>query len=568
MSLGLLVGTVMAMLAVMAAVLMGLTYLLARRGRSAPPLPFYAGGVALVLVTATLVGRSELVSHIPHFVRSGLDVAAWLGASFFLFTILDALIIGEWLIERGQRYIPDIVRQLLIGAEVVAAGVLILWLVMGINLVALVALPTVAAAMVGVALKDTLTRFFSGIELGKIVKVGEWITVVDREGMVTHIGMEHVTLVTRAQDLVSLPNDLVIQSGVTNFSRPTTTHFCNVYVDAAYRTPPEQVCATLLEAAVAVPGVLQDPKATALVTAFNESAIQYRIKFPIGDFGQRDLIESRMRTYIWHAFARNGIEIPFPQRVVHQTVDPEVVANGQAVGRMVAQLAAVDFLGTLDAKQLEALAKEARWESYLPGERVVRQGEPGEVLYVIASGRADVRLEQGGLSSTVTTLDAGKFFGEMSLLTGEPRSATVSAATELVVIAVAKQALLQVVQEGGRDEWTDRERIRKRRGLFPSLLHIVLHELFGIFFEYVVDFIDQFVDVLFHFFPGLDNLWIRLDLFLLMRLSPGFRSPLLFLHRSTSSQSEPVRMTHLQSPYSRVLERVKPRHTSGGVSCT
>lgn len=450
MSLGLLVGTVLAMLAVMAGVLMGLTYLLARRGRSAPPLPFYAGGVALVLVTAALVGRSELVSHSPHFVRSGLDVAAWLGASFFLFTILDALIIGEWLIERGQRYIPDIVRQLLIGAEVVAAGVLILWLVMGINLVALVALPTVAAAMVGVALKDTLTRFFSGIELGKIVKVGEWITVVDREGMVTHIGMEHVTLLTRAQDLVSLPNDLVIQSGVTNFSRPTTTHFCNVYVDAAYRTPPEQVCATLLEAAVAVPGVLQDPKATALVTAFNESAIQYRIKFPIGDFAQRDMIESRMRTYIWHAFARNGIEIPFPQRVVHQTVEPEVVTNGQAVGRMVAQLAAVDFLGTLDAKQLEALAKEARWESYLPGERVVRQGEPGEVLYVIASGKADVRLEQGGLSSTVTTLEAGKFFGEMSLLTGEPRSATVSAATELLVIAVGKQSLLQVVQEDRR----------------------------------------------------------------------------------------------------------------------
>ena len=83
----------------------------------------------------------------------------------------------------------------------------------------------------------------------------------------------------------------------------------------------------------------------------------------------------------------------------------------------------------------------------MPGERVVRQGDPGEVLYVIVSGKADVRLEQGGLSSTVTTLASGKFFGEMSLLTGEPRSATVLAATELSVIAVGKQALLQVLQE-------------------------------------------------------------------------------------------------------------------------
>lgn len=450
MSLGILVGAATAMFAIVAAILLGLISLFARRGQSAPRLPFYAGGVAWLFVTVSLVGHSEWLHHIPHLVRAGLDVAAWLGTSFFLFTVFDVLIIGEWLIERGQRYIPDIVRQMLIGAEVVAAGVMILWLVMGINLVALVALPTVAAAMVGVALKDTVTRFFAGIELGKIVKVGDWITVLDREGIVTHIGMEHVTLLTRERDCVTLANDLVIQGGVTNFTRPTTTHFCNVYVEAAYRTPPEQVCATLLETAAAVDGVLPDPKATALVVAFNESAIQYRIKFPIGDFAQRDVVESTLRTYIWHAFARKGIEIPFPQRVVRQTAETEVLANSHTVERIVAQLAVVDFLGTLDTKQLGMLAQEARWESYLPGERVVRQGEPGEVLYVIVSGKATVRLEEGGLSSTVTTLEAGKFFGEMSLLTGEPRSATVLAATELLVIAVGKQALLQVVQEDRR----------------------------------------------------------------------------------------------------------------------
>ncbi|MDR4481493.1 MAG: mechanosensitive ion channel [Nitrospira sp.] len=447
MSLGVLVGSIVAIFVVMAAVLIGLTYLFARRGKSAPPLPFYAGGVGFLFVIAALVGRSELVDQVPHLVRSGLDVMAWLGASFFLFTILDALIIGEWLIERAHRYIPDIVRHMLLGAEVVAAGVLILWLVMGINLVALVALPTVAAAMVGVALKDTLARLFAGIELGKIVKVGDWITVLDREGIVTHIGMEHVTLLTRQHDCVSLANDLVVQSGVTNFARPTTTHLCNVYVEVAYRTPPEQVCATLLETAASVSGVLPDPKTTALVAAFNESGIQYRVKFPIGEFAQRDVIESTMRTYIWHAFARKGIEIPFPQRVVHRITQADAVPNTHTVERIVAQLAAVDFLRTLDAKQLEILAQEARWESYLPGERVVRQGDPGEVLYVIVSGKADVRLEQEGLTSTVTTLEAGNFFGEMSLLTGELRSATVLAATELLVIAVGKQALLRVVQE-------------------------------------------------------------------------------------------------------------------------
>lgn len=72
------------------------------------------------------------------------------------------------------------------------------------------------------------------------------------------------------------------------------------------------------------------------------------------------------------------------------------------------------------------------------------------MLYVIVSGTADVRLEQGGLTTTVSTLEPGKFFGEMSLLTGEPRSATVVAVTQLSVIAVSKSALLQVVQEDRR----------------------------------------------------------------------------------------------------------------------
>ncbi len=449
MNLVMLTGMVV-LTVVVAGVLTGMTFFFSRRGRPTPALPFHAGGVGLILVIAALIPRSGMLSHIPHIVQSGLDVLAWLGISFFFVTILDVLIIGEWLIERGQRYIPDVVRQLLIGAEVVAAGVLILWLVMGVNLVALVALPTVAAAIVGVALKDTLTRFFSGIELGKIVKVGDWITVLEREGVVTHIGMEHVTILTRTHDYVSLANDLVIQSGVTNFTRPTTTHFCNVYVEAAYRTPPERVCATLLETAAAVTGVLREPQATALVTAFNESAIQYRIKFPIGDYAQRDVIESMMRTYIWHAFARKGIEIPFPQRVVHRSANADSAETAQSVERIVAQLAAVDFLATLDAKQIEVLAQAARWESYLVGERVVRQGEPGEVLYVIVSGKAEVRLEQEGMSSTVTMLGNGQFFGEMSLLTGEPRSATVLAATELLLIAVGKEALMQVVQDDRR----------------------------------------------------------------------------------------------------------------------
>jgi CRP-like cAMP-binding protein len=269
---------------------------------------------------------------------------------------------------------------------------------------------------------------------------------LEREGKVTHIGLEHLTLMTRERDYVTLPNDTVIQSGVTNYSRPTTTHLCSIYVEAAYRSPPGDICGILVDAAAAVDGVLNDPKPVAMVTAFNESGIQYRLKFPIADYARRPEIESAVRTYVWNAFSRRGIEIPFPQRVIQQAVLPErsEVLSSEDIRR---HLAGVDFLATLAPPQLETIVRGSRTEHFLPGERVVRQGDPGQELYVIVEGRADVMVEQNGLSSLVSQLAPGQFFGEMSLLTGDPRSATVIARTPLKVLVVGKDALVQLVQE-------------------------------------------------------------------------------------------------------------------------
>jgi CRP-like cAMP-binding protein len=221
---------------------------------------------------------------------------------------------------------------------------------------------------------------------------------------------------------------------------------CSIYVEAAYRTPPSDICATLVDSASAVEGVLSDPKPLAIVTAFNESGIQYRLKFPIGDYARRPDIESTVRTYVWNAFSRKGIEIPFPQRVLLQSALPDRNETPGSAG-IQRYLAAVDFLATLTPMQLEAIGQGSRMERFLPGERVVSQGQPGQELYVIVEGRADVMVEQNGLSSVVNQLAQGQFFGEMSLLTGDPRSATVVATTVLKVLVVGKDGLVQLVQE-------------------------------------------------------------------------------------------------------------------------
>ena len=91
---------------IVAAVLIGMTVLFSRRGRAAPPLPFYAGGVGLLLVIAALIARSGMVSHIPHTGSVRTRCPGLARRVIFSLTILDVLIIGEWLIERGNGTSP------------------------------------------------------------------------------------------------------------------------------------------------------------------------------------------------------------------------------------------------------------------------------------------------------------------------------------------------------------------------------------------------------------------------------------------------------------------------------
>ena len=82
---------------------------------------------------------------------------------------------------------------------------------------------------------------------------------------------------------------------------------------------------------------------------------------------------------------------------------------------------------------------------HLPGEQVVREGEPGEELFVVMEGEADVVIKTGDQTTPVATLKKGQFFGEMSLLTGAPRSATVQTKSPLAVTVIGKHAMSRVL---------------------------------------------------------------------------------------------------------------------------
>jgi CRP-like cAMP-binding protein len=172
-----------------------------------------------------------------------------------------------------------------------------------------------------------------------------------------------------------------------------------------------------------------------LLMDFAASSVSYRVWFWVSDFERDDEAREEVRTAVYYALGRHAIEIPYPIQVEYSRVAPTVDVAERLLERA-RLLKQIDLLAPLTDQERERLAAFARERLYGDGESIVRQGQEGASLYVIASGRAVVSVDPGG---EVATIEAGGYFGEMSMLTGEPRSATVSARGDCRVFEISAE---------------------------------------------------------------------------------------------------------------------------------
>ena len=155
------------------------------------------------------------------------------------------------------------------------------------------------------------------------------------------------------------------------------------------------------------------------------------------------MLDSDVRSAIWYALHRAGMEIPFPSRNINVTeMNEDRVQRklDEEYARRVDALARVDVFRALDAEKIDQLARRLRHVVFGPGEVILRQGDPGDSLYVVRGGTVVVQIGVLGASKEIATLGDGQFFGEMSLMTGESRTATVVAKTDVECYVVDKEA--------------------------------------------------------------------------------------------------------------------------------
>jgi small-conductance mechanosensitive channel len=293
----------------------------------------------------------------------------------------------------------------------------------------------VSAVVIGFALQDTLGNAFAGlaIQSEKPFHVGHWIRVGDFEGRVAEVTWRATKLRTKAGNFVVVPNNIVSKEAITNYSEPAAPTRVEVEVGASYLAAPNTVKAAIREAIANSPRALKTPAPDVILGAFDSSAITYRARFWIEDYERDEAARDQVRTAIYYAFARHGIEIPWPIQVQYEREwsEPAAAEEVETRDRL---LAGIDLFAALDERQRRAIASATRSRTFGDGEAIVRQGDAGHSMFVVGSGRVAVVLEPD--AREVATIERGGYFGEMSLLTGEPRTATVLARGDALVLEI------------------------------------------------------------------------------------------------------------------------------------
>ncbi|MDO8834635.1 MAG: mechanosensitive ion channel family protein [Vicinamibacterales bacterium] len=380
--------------------------------------------VAIALALAWYPVGDELKARVSSLNQLGLALA--------VINLLVAVTINPLREDRVPERFPTIVQDTLIIAlfAIVATGVMP---------EKFLTTSAVGAVVIGFALQDTLGNMFAGLALQveKPFRVGHWVAVGHFEGMVTEVTWRATKLRTKAGNQVVLPNAFISKEAIINYSEPSAPTRLEIVVGVSYDVPPARVKAAIQEAVDNAPLVLAVPPAEVLVDDFASSSMNYRVRFWIEDFARDTVARDQVRGAIYYSLRRHNYEIPFPMQVeMHR--EPHGERTADRLKRLEHVLSGVDLFTTLPEPLCRDLAGRADERLFGPGDAIVRQGAGGSSMFVIADGTARV-VEASG--HELATLGPGNYFGEMSMLTGQPRSATVLARGECHVLELTAEAL-------------------------------------------------------------------------------------------------------------------------------
>lgn len=259
--------------------------------------------IVLILSVTIAVGRFLAVSVVSYADRLGLAIAV---------TGLTTALV------KGVVYL---------------CGALVLLNTLGISITPILTALGVGGLAVALALQGSLANLFAGIHIlvEKPIHVGDYIKLESgQEGYVVDIGWRTTRIRMLPNNMVIVPNAKLAESIVINYHLPEKRMSVPIPISVSYESDPTRIEAILAEEATSaighVPGLLAEPAPfVRFIPGFGESSLDFTLIVQVNEFVDQYLVQHELRKRIFARFQKEGIEIPFPQRVVHvHTVAVEV----------------------------------------------------------------------------------------------------------------------------------------------------------------------------------------------------------------------------------------------------
>jgi small-conductance mechanosensitive channel/CRP-like cAMP-binding protein len=304
------------------------------------------------------------------------------------------------------------------------------------------------AVVLAFAVQNVLGGVVAGmsLQLSKPYKVGDWLQVGERFAEVMEINWRATRLRTNDGIYLDIPNNEIVRQTIINLHYPQQLHAMRIVIGVDYNTPPTKVKDALMQATLHAEGVQKDPAPKIFLKDFADFAIHYEIKFWMLNHQAYNDVCDAIRTNAWYEFKRQKITIPFPIRTLELRRRPAAKPEEeQTKARTI--LASEPLFSCLTNEQLDHLVSRSRSVRFGRGEKIIEQGADGTSMFVLLHGAAHVSVSQNGTLIRVGALRMGDCFGEMSLLTGERRTATVRAEDDCEVLEIAKPTMAAVLRE-------------------------------------------------------------------------------------------------------------------------